>query len=317
MLSFKLDVSASSKPAFPICFLTTYVLCDSLWRRRGHSRWCPALIVKFLSKALLALFTPRGSLSVALAVYAWLRCVDDVFDEDSVAPWSKDRILYLKRKEQVMNAVRSGNRLVLDPEDLLLAYALYAMDCRGIDIRTELGDIWDSMEWVERRRLGRWIATNEELVHFTNLDDAGAVGLCVKVFGGDVGLFEKIAPAIKGVFMRIDMHTDFLEDIRRGVVNIPSESLSLFGIDIRRIEVCRLWAELRNVPGFLSWYDSQIKTLRKELSTVLTLLEVNSKTLLPSLFIWFLFKLRVHHNCKHMLDLAEARVQTNHPPQQE
>lgn|GEM_PF-5328610 len=293
--------------------LAIVILLDSLWRRRGRA--CinffrdPIRVWKFLSKALFAFCVPLRSVRIAIAGYAWLRCVDDVFDNDSIPPWACDRDAYLNDKETVIEALRhGGSPIVIHPEDRLIEHVVRQMDTQGIDIRGEIVAIWDSMLCVERLRCSKSFVKREEIIRFTNLDDAGAVGSCVKVFGGDAKLFEAIGPSIKGVFMRIDMLCDLLEDIKKGIVHIPLEAQHIHKLSIPEVLRCQSWEELFDVPGFKDWYWEETEIVAGQFSAVRGMLYQNRMELFPSFFFRFLFIRKVLYGGDAMLKRVRNRL---------
>lgn len=262
--------------------LALFFLIDTLvravWRRKGRgisgvARY-PLSLVWRIAESLVGFFFLTWRVRIALCVYAWLRRIDDVMDEDAKPPKGYTREQYLEQKKQVVGSLSGlgDRRASLLAEDVLLVRLLQEEKRRNLGVASEIINLWSVMCWDDKRRRLRISIQREEMIRFAILQDESILAVCAKLFGGDTVRLREVSVIFAGIMTRTDWLRDIEIDLRRGSVSIPTEALDEHAIELPRLFACKSWDELSALPGFISWYAEEVRALGARWADVLTAL---------------------------------------------
>ena len=238
---------------------------NTIFWKRGESEWLwhlrfPFRVLKYLGLVLFFLtFFGRGAF-VILLLTTWFCRLDDVVDGDSPLPegWSQKR--YREQKHKLLeNWAKGSPDAEILHEDLLLVRALQVAERLGITLIDEIIEVWGVMQWeCERRETGRLVPRTEFVRETTKLD-RGVLRAFAKLLKWNLTHFDAVAATFVGTFTRLDWLEDMLEDLQQGIVNIPSDAIDAYGIDLRRVLACKSWPEMMQYGPFATWYREEVK----------------------------------------------------------
>lgn len=298
--------------------LALFFLIDTLvravWRRKGDRiqglirfLW---FLLKYLALMLISFFLLTWRLTIILSAYAWFRRIDDVIDTDAVPPNGYTRESYLAQKEQIIESLpHLGNcPASLLMEDVLIVHLLRGADRCGVDIVKEISNIWSVMCWDDKRRCCQSLATREEMVYYATLQDESILGVCVKIFNGDVQRFREVSGSLIGILTRTDWLFDLDRDMLGGIVNIPIDAVTEHELETTKLFAHKSWEELQTIPGFASWYAQELKTLNDEWTKTQTILGQDFGGVFSSRLLTFIFQKLLVEEFKCAFEKSTARV---------
>ncbi len=192
--------------------------------------------------------------------YFWLRHVDDIADKDKPLPYGySSRRIFLLEKRELAKAIMEGTTDVSgDREDILLMDFASATRKLGIDLSQETLAILDTIIFDEERtRTGR-VPTRAELDNYFDKLDFACVegGLRLAGENYDRQGVADITLAVRTMFNLRDL----TKDLKVGIINIPSEDIESYGIDL---DICRnasSLSELLRYDAIRRWYQDQVST---------------------------------------------------------
>ena len=202
----------------------------------------------FITALLLA---DRPLVDDCLRAYAYFRWADDAID--ITLPSEKERTAFIARQKKLIEKLYGSESIPdLCPQEQLLA------DLIGHDRSSDSGlhsFICNFMAVIEfdSDRTGRLISTDELTTYTDHLATAVMDGL--QYFIGNGHPYPRTperAMAVTGAHIT-HMLRDMLEDLTSGIVNVPLEAFSAFGISLE---------DLDNEP-FRQWVYGQTKKARQ------------------------------------------------------
>ena len=281
-----------------VLFFALNTLVRAMWFRRGkgvrgfvHYPWH---LFKYFVGVLIGLLLLKWRARIILSGYSWFRRVDDIMDRDSKPPQGFSRESYLAQKQEVIVSFPylGDCSTSLLTEDLLLVHLLRESDRYGVDVVKEIINLWSIMCWDNERRSRKTPASREEMIHYATLQDISIFGIFIKVLNEneDVQRFCEMSGLSTGIGTRIDWLVDLADDLQKGVVNIPVEALTEYGLELSKLLACKSWEEFRTVPGFQSWYAEEIRTLRALWTKTRAALGPNFGDMFSSRLLTFIFR---------------------------
>jgi len=244
-----------------------YYIVRFLWRlerqrnARQGNKW---FFVSFLKDILffqVILFPLSSRMRLLIATYFWLSYVNDIVDEDLDLPNGLSRQSFIAQKTALIDAIPDLADSDLFPEDLLLVYILRLSGKRGMDFSNNIKEIWPIMLWDDQRRVDKRIVSGQELYWHAANQDYLCLEIFAKIFGGDLERLRGSMANLKGIVTRSDWLFDIDEDLSKGLVNVPSEAMNAYGINLENLLACKGWHDLRKIPGFLEFYMRELKNL--------------------------------------------------------
>lgn len=160
------------------------------------------------------------------AVNVGMRILDDIADGDRKPPLGLSPVAYLKERQRfVQNPKDPQDRL-----DYLFTYCYQLAGRAGLDIHQELDAFFDYFLFDARRHGTGFIFTRAELDQaYDACDITGTIRGSLMVFGDNPEKAELLVPLGRAV-RRYYTLRDYEPDIAAGLVNIPKESMTLYGI---------------------------------------------------------------------------------------
>jgi hypothetical protein len=249
------------------------------WQRRGRGvgeliRF-PFRFLKYFVCTALVFAVLRRNAFFALALFTWFRRVDDMIDGDTPLPPGLTAHEYRAQKSALLRTVECGASEDLRVEDILLVKGLAAARLQGVTVLDELVSIWEVMEWECLRQESGHMASRSELVTQTVKLDRAVLRVTAKACRGNIERLDMIMRGFTGSFTRADWLDDMIEDLQRGVINIPSEAISQYNVELKRVLSCRTWDDLMAYAEFALWYRDEVQRSRQEWREVHTALGEN------------------------------------------
>lgn len=173
--------------------------------------------------------------------YFLMRYLDDIVDGDVNIPGIEsleDRIGYLKDK--LLN-IETGNNHK-DNVDKMLDECHFLANNLGFSMEEESKLIIQSLIFDGNRMLSLdrncqlCIVSQQELTaHFYDLDILGTISGCLKIYDEPLSYLDILYPLGVASRQYYDIR-DFMEDIKRGLINISKENMVKHGISIEQLE---------------------------------------------------------------------------------
>lgn len=234
-------------------------LYRALWRRKLHGlkgamlfAWMSVTLPLFF--IVLPLIADRRAL-IMLSAYGWFRRIDDVVDGEGNPPKGHTILSYFQRKRDLFTAVAFSSRYRSEcaVEDLLLVHVLRASARWDIDLRDEFATLFELMQFDAKRRTQGCATPAIELRQYAIQQDICILSALAKIFGRKQRLEQPVSAieSLQGLFTRSDWLDDLPDDMRNGMINIPTEVVQQSGgLD-----------GLQNSPSFRKWHTEEIKEL--------------------------------------------------------
>lgn len=267
----------------------------AVWRRREPGVKGLLLPLLSIGKYIGGMFICYSLLTwrakIIFSIYTWFRRIDDIMDKIATPPVGYDRESYVTQKNILINSLSNINNLktYLLKEDLLIINLLKEAQFRKIDIVEEITNLWTVMLW-DNKRINQGPVSKEELSYYASLQDNAILDVCIKTFNGDIHLFRESSKLIAGTFSKVDWLADINEDLKRGTINIPEESLKKYDIQLTELLNCESWDDLKKVSGFLDWYKEEFELIAKEWTKTKKIFNKNLKKLFSSNISLFIFR---------------------------
>lgn len=190
-------------------------------QKRESSKWW----IRMLEAAPFFLGSMnRGRLLQAVNV--GMRILDDIADGDRQPPQGFSPVAYLKEKQAFVR----NPEYPQDNLDYLFTYCYQLAGRAGLDIHQELDAFFDYFLFDARRHETGFIFTRAELDQaYDACDITGTIRGSLMAFGDDPEKAELLVPLGRAV-RRYYTLRDYEPDIAAGLVNIPKESMALYGI---------------------------------------------------------------------------------------
>lgn len=191
--------------------------------------------------------------------YFWLRHADDIADGDKPLPRgysSKEDFLLEKKGLARKILTGSATDIFGDKEDVLLLDFAFATRRLNIDLSEETLAILDTIIFDEERsRTGRLPKQAELDDYFDKLDFACVEG-GLKLAGENYNK-EEVADITMAVRTMFNLR-DITKDMRAGIINISSEDIESYGIDLDRCKNATTLSDLLNYDPIRRWYTDQM-----------------------------------------------------------
>lgn len=192
--------------------------------------------------------------------YFYFRWVDDVADRDRPLP-----DIYTTRREFLQRRSTVVNRLSFDPEetvygdreDILLAHYYFLARRHGLDLSQESLDVLESIIWDEERARNRRVLTQQELNDGLNKLDFACIDGGFKV--AEEPYTSQDLFALSWAVRTMFNLRDFPKDFAKGLINISSEDIERYEIDLTQVEGRSSVEELMSYGPMRDWYRDQIR----------------------------------------------------------
>ena len=183
------------------------------------------------------------------AYYILMRFIDDVVDGDAPLP---NR--FSSREKFVEDKINFARELSKprDEVDYLMLFCFNLASKFNKDFSKETADILLSL-YFDAKRIGRGLLFSKAELekHFYRLDISGTIRATLKIFGEDASEFIVLQPL--GYASRIYYNLrDYNEDVKAGLINIPTEDLEKFNISESILSD-------ENHPAIKKWFADQAK----------------------------------------------------------
>ncbi len=225
----------------------------------------PLRVIKYFGLLALIFCVFRQKALMASLLIAWFHRVDDVVDGDSPLPQVWTARMYRDQKRSLLAvAARGDDAQDLLFEDLMLLGSFEVGRILSMSVADEAISVWEVMEWGCERQENKTLVSRDELLRQTAKQDRAVLRIAAKMFGGDIARYDVIAEGFTGVLTRTDWLDDIPEDLPRGVVNIPAEAFSQYGVELDAIASCNNWTELMRNTSFARWYHDEVLRSQSE-----------------------------------------------------
>ena len=198
------------------------------------------------------------------AVNVGMRILDDIADDDRPAPIGTTPIEYLESKQAFIRNPQGPK----DELDYLFTYCYQLADQAGLNIARELDAFFDYFLFDARRYKTWQIFTRAELEQaYDACDITGTIRGSLMVFGENPQKEDLLMPLGKATRKHYTLR-DYEEDIKKGFVNIPKESIDGYGITVSDLSDrfnprVRTWFHEEAVDG-LQLLDQHTQVMGRE-----------------------------------------------------
>lgn len=190
--------------------------------------------------------------------YFWIRDVDDVADGDKILPDGYDsKPEYLqKRRDVAVGLSEKQNPTYGDFRDILLVDAFMAADKLNITLGEETVGILDTIIFDEERSRTKRVPTKMELDQYFDKLDFTCIDGGLKIAGDTCTKDDTydISMAVRTMFNLRDLP----EDLSAGIINIPSEDITDYKINLELAFNAPSISHLIKQEGLRNWFCDQM-----------------------------------------------------------
>lgn len=162
------------------------------------------------------------------SVNVGMRVLDDIADGDRLPPPGISAVEYLEAKRDFINNPESPK----DEVDGIFTYCYQLADRAGLNINRELDAFFEYFLFDAKRRGKQQVFKRKELDRaYDACDITGTIRGSLMVFGDDPEKAELLTPLGRATRKFYTLR-DHEEDTRAGFVNIPSETMAMFGVTL-------------------------------------------------------------------------------------
>lgn len=221
---------------------------------------------------------------VIFSLHAFMRWVDDTIDGDWAIPQGMSLDSYLAQKDLLFKSLREKDfRMMLRSEDIFLVCIIREGERCGFNFSLQLQQMW---EWyrsdVDRQQ------QKYSLLSFDMLDSPAAKAnieffmIAFSVLGGNPQNSRNIIEEAVTLFMVSDVLNDLVDDLCKGIVWLPRQSLERHQVSIEELLKCRSWKQVTQIPGMAAWYCAEVRYIRQRWNTLYATLPKDMEPLLPN-----------------------------------
>lgn len=214
--------------------------------------------VYFASMWVAGIIYPEEARLFRSGNFYW-RDVDDIADKDKpFPPRYHTRQEYLGVKKATIQKLFFEPDAVVygDRQDIMLADYFSVGRKLGIDLSQESLDILESIDIDVSRAEQRRLLTQKELDNYFGLLDPACIKGALKGAGESVDpeQFHPLSMAVRTFFNL----RDFPKDFKDGLINISTEDISSYGVDLTQLEGKATIEQLLSYEPIRNWYQDQV-----------------------------------------------------------
>lgn len=205
------------------------------------------------AKFILDLITPKKDRGYLNLCYAYLRWVDDYVDNPKID--NTNKLEFISRQKTLCEKFKYrilDDRLSYE-ECFLFYFVCYTVDNNKLFLHTALSEMLDSIAMDAKRLAANGIYTSKEMQVYIDKNTKAFFTLITSFVEPNNSLVS--SNIFVGKFTtKLFMLRDFMEDVKRGYVNISKEDLKSYRIDI---------SNLRDSEALKKWTEEEFQSLIK------------------------------------------------------